>query len=125
MIDSPDHERFINHNHQHRRPNHGNHIQNHQKDRHQENHGKSTGQGQADNPDAKSGGTGNRDSPSVTTVLVEMVADAFPNVPSGETLLDTLTKRGLHASQSTVKTVREHTKRALNVLAILGRLKTK
>ena len=59
--------------------------------------------------------------PSVTTVLVEMVADAFPNVPSGETLLDTLTKRGLHASMSTVKTVREHTKRALTVLNNLGR----
>ena len=54
--------------------------------------------------------------PSVTTVLVEMVAEAFPNVPNEQSLLDTLTKRGLHASQSTIKTVREHAKRVLTVL---------
>lgn len=63
--------------------------------------------------------------PSVTTVLVEMVAEAFPNVPNEQSLLETLSKRGLHASHSTIKTVREHSKRVLTVLTNLGRLKSK
>ena len=58
-----------------------------------------------------------------TTVIAKLLADAHPTTPSEADLVKLLEKQGVFASPSTIKTVREHTKRALKILDELGRLK--
>lgn len=63
--------------------------------------------------------------PSPTNALVQLVIDTYPETPKAETLLDTLAKRGIHASMATAKTVREQARRVLKVLADTGRFTAK
>ena len=59
--------------------------------------------------------------PSPTNALVQLVIDTYPNTPKTDAMLETLKKRGIHASMATAKTVREQARRVLTVLSNAGR----